>query len=120
MLTYEHWCNFEKNEKIELFYIKIVSNHNVIKLFEKNFKKIIVKRLSYLKQISNMFDFDQINERKIRPAINAVFNLTHNIQLILNQKLIKSCLFLNVKIIFDHVSTNQLLIVLTKLNYSYN
>ena len=39
MLTYENRCNFEKNEKIELFYIKIVLNHNAAELFEKNFKK---------------------------------------------------------------------------------
>ena len=79
-------------------------------------KKIIVKRLSYLKQISNMLDFDQIDERKNRSAIDAILNLTHDIQLILKQKLITLCLFLNVKKTFDHVSINQLLIILMKLN----
>ena len=79
-------------------------------------EKIIAKRLSYLKQISNMLDFDQIDERKNRSAIDAVLNLTHDIQLALKQKLITSCLFLNVKKAFDHVSTNQLLIILIKLN----
>ena len=79
-------------------------------------EKIIAKRLSYLGQISNMLDFDQIGGRKNRSAIDAVLNLTHDIQLTLKQKLITSCLFLNVKKAFDHVSTNQLLIILIKLN----
>ena len=106
----------KKNQKIELFYIKIISNHNIVELFEKNLKKIIVKQLLYLKQISNMLDFNQIDKRKNRSTIDAVFNLIHNIQLILKQKLITSCLFLNVKKILNHVSTNQLLIILIKLN----
>ena len=63
-----------------------------------------------------MLDFDQIDERKNRSTIDAILNLTHDIQLTLKQKLITSCLFLNVKKAFDHVSTNQLLIILIKLN----
>ena len=63
-----------------------------------------------------MLDFDQIDERKNQSAIDAIFNLIHDIQLTLNQKLITSCLFLNVKKAFDHVLTNQLLIILIKLN----
>ena len=63
-----------------------------------------------------MFDFDQIDKRKNQSAIDAIFNLTHDIQLILKQKLITSYLFLNVKKAFDRVLTNQLLIILIKLN----
>ena len=88
----------------------------MLNCLKKISEKIIVKRLSYLRQISNMLDFDQIDEQKNRSAIDAVFNLTHDIQLTLKQKLITSCLFLNVKKAFDHVSTNQLLIILIKLN----
>ena len=39
LLTYKNRCNFEKNEKIELFYIKIVLNYNIVELFEQNLKK---------------------------------------------------------------------------------
>ena len=63
-----------------------------------------------------MFDFNQLDEQKNRSAIDAIFNLTHDIQLTLNQKLITLCLFLNFKKAFDHVLTNQLLIILIKLN----
>ena len=66
--------------------------------------------------MSNMLDFDQIEKRKNRSVIDAILNLTHDIQLALKQKLITSCLFLNVKRTFDYVLTNQLLIILIKLN----
>ena len=79
-------------------------------------EKIIVIRLSYLKQISNMLNFDQIDERKNRSVIDVVLNLIHDIQIALKQKLITSCLFLDVKGAFDHVSTQQLLIIMTRLN----
>ena len=88
----------------------------LLNCLKKISEKIIAKRLSYLRQMSNMLDFDQIEERKNRSAIDAILNLTHDIQLALKQKLITSCLFLDVKGAFDHVSTNQLLIILTKLN----
>ena len=69
-----------------------------------------------MKQISNIFEYDQIDERKNRLVIDVILNLTHDIQLILKQKLITLYLFLNVKKAFDHISTNQLLIILIKLN----
>ena len=39
LLTYWHRNNFKKNWKIRLFHIKIILNHNSVKLFEKNFEK---------------------------------------------------------------------------------
>ena len=106
----------KKFEKSNYFISKSYRIIILLNCLKKISKKIIVKRLSYLKQISNMLDFDQIDERKNRSTIDAVFNLTHDIQLILKQKLITSCLFLNVKKTFDYVLTNQLLIILIKLN----
>ena len=66
-------------------------------------KKIIITKLSCLKQIINMLNFDQIEKRKNRLIIDSVLNLIHDIQITLIQKL---CLFLNVKKTFDHVSIN--------------
>ena len=106
----------KKFEKLNYFISKSYRIIILLNCLKKISKKIIVKRLSYLKQMSNMLDFDQIEERKNRSAIDAILNLTHDIQLTLKQKLITSCLFLNVKKAFDHVSTNQLLIILIKLN----
>ena len=104
---------FEKSDYSISKSYRIITLLNCLK---KISEKIIAKRLSYLKQMSNMLDFDQIGERKNRSAIDAVLNLTHDIQLALKQKLITSSLFLDVKKAFDHVSTNQLLIILIKLN----
>ena len=109
----QFWKKWKKSNYFVSKSYRIITLLNCLK---KISKKIIVKRLSYLKQISNMLDFDQINERKNQSAIDAILNLTHDIQLTLKQKLITSCLFLNVKKAFDHVSTNQLLIILIKLN----
>lgn len=63
-----------------------------------------------------MLDFDQIEGRENRSAIDVVLNLTHDVQIALKQKLIILYLFLNIKGAFDHVSTHQLLIILIKLN----
>ena len=56
--------------------------------------------------------------RKFKAAVNAVLNLTHNVQYAFNTKQVTSCLFLDVKGAFNHVSKNQLLQNLHKLNLS--
>ena len=106
----------KKIKNSNYFISKLYRIITLLNCLKKISKKIIIKWLLYLKQISNMLDFDQIDERKNWSAIDAIFNLIHDIQLILKQKLITSCFFLNVKKIFDYVSINQLLIFLIKLN----
>ena len=54
--------------------------------------------------------------RKFRSAVNAVINLTHDIQHAFNKKKVTSCLLLDVKGAFNYVSKNQLLQNLHNLN----
>ena len=53
--------------------------------------------------------------RKNHSAINAVMNLTHDIQLAKANNNTVSCVLLNIKDAFDHVSTAQLVKVMIKL-----
>ncbi|SLM36675.1 Ribonuclease H-like domain [Lasallia pustulata] len=78
-------------------------------------EKIMATRLSYLSQISDLLDTDQTGGRKQRSAVDAVMALTHDIELARNQKQTLSCLFLDVKGAFDHVSTKQLLRIMSEL-----
>ncbi|SLM36388.1 reverse transcriptase [Lasallia pustulata] len=78
-------------------------------------EKIMAIRLSYLSQISDLLDTDQSGGRKQRSAVDAVMALTHDIELARNQKQTLSCLFLDVKGAFDHVSTKQLLRIMSEL-----
>ena len=59
-----------------------------------------------------------MGSRKFKAAVNAVLNLIHNIQHAFNTKQVTLCLFLNVKEAFNHMSKNQLLQNLHKLNLS--
>ena len=59
-----------------------------------------------------------MSDRKFKTAVNAVLNLIHDVQHAFNTKQVTLCLFLNVKGAFDHVSKNQLLQNLHKLNLS--
>ena len=79
-------------------------------------EKIMATRLSYLSQISDLLDTDQTGGRKQRSAIDAVMALTHDIELAWNQKDTLSCLLLDVKGAFDHVSTKQLLRIMSELH----
>ena len=60
-------------------------------------------------------DIDQTEGRKQRSAIDAVMSLTHDIELARTQSNTVSCLMLDIKRAFDHLSTNQLLKIMTKL-----
>ena len=72
-------------------------------------EKIIATRLSYLAEITDLLNSDQLEERRQRSAIDAVLSLTHDIQEANNKDNTLFCLFLDVKRVFDHVSLNQLL-----------
>ena len=56
--------------------------------------------------------------RKQRSAIDAVMTLTHDIELVRNQSNTLSCLMLDVKGAFDHISVHQLLTIMYKLQLS--
>ena len=81
-------------------------------------EKIMTTRLSYLGQITDLLDCDQTEGRKQMSAIDAVLALTHDIESARNRGEVLSCLLLDVKGAFDHVSLNQLLQILKKLQLS--
>ena len=66
----------------------------------------MVTRLSYLSQVSELLDIDQTEGRKQRSAIDAVMSLSHDIELARTESNTVSCLMLDVKGAFNHVSTN--------------
>jgi hypothetical protein len=59
-----------------------------------------------------------MRERKELSAIDAVMNLTHDIELSLKEKKSTTCVFLDVKEAYDYVSIKQLLNVMKKLHLS--
>ena len=67
-------------------------------------EKIMTTRLLHISQVTDLLDMDQMGGRKQRSAINAVMTLIHNIELAKNQGNTLSCLMLDVKGVFDHIS----------------
>ena len=65
---------------------------------------------------NQLLDSDQIGGRKFKAAVDAVLNLTYDVQHAFNIKQVTLYLFLNVKEAFDHVSKNQLLQNFHKFN----
>ncbi len=78
----------------------------------------MTSRLSYFEQTSNLLDLNQMSKRKELSAIDAVLNLTHDIQVSLKEKKSTTCVFLDIKDAYDYVSINQLLNVMKKLHLS--
>jgi hypothetical protein len=76
----------------------------------------MISRLSYFEQTSDLLDLNQMSERKDLSAVDAVLNLTHDIELSLKEKKSTTCVFLNVKDAYDYVSIKQLLNVMKKLH----
>jgi hypothetical protein len=62
-------------------------------------------RLFYLEQIIDLLNFDQMTDRKKKSAIDAMLNLIHDIELALKKKKVITCIFLNVKVAFNYVSS---------------
>ena len=81
-------------------------------------EKIIAIRLSHFAEHSNLLHNEQMRGRKNRSAIDASLCLVHDIQTAKNSKNVFSCLFLNVKEAFNHVSTDRLIAILHKLKMS--
>ena len=118
MLKRRNWSNSKKIEQIELYSFESVSNNLIVKLLEKISEKIVVSRLSYFEQISDLLDLNQMRERKDLSAIDAIMNLTHDIELSLKEKKNTTCVFLDIKDAYDYVSLKQLLNVMKKLHLS--
>ena len=81
-------------------------------------EKIIATRLSHFAEHSNLLHNEQMKDRKNRFAIDASLCLLHDIQIAKNSKNVFSCLFLDVKEAFNHVSTERLIAILYKLKMS--
>ena len=78
-------------------------------------EKLIANRLGFLAETTDLLNSTQIGGRLQKSAIDAAMALTHDIQIGKNKKQITSCLFMDIKGAFDHVSINQLLRVCQKL-----
>ena len=78
-------------------------------------EKIMTARLSHRSQVTDLLDKDQMKGRKQRLAVNAVMTLTHDIKLTNNESNTLSCLLLDVKGAFNHISIHQLLAIMEKL-----
>ena len=84
-------------------------------------EKLIAMRLSYTAKTNDkLLDFDQIRGRKQRSAIDAVLNLVHDAQMAKSRGNTLTCLLLDVKDAFDHVTLKQLVKILIKQKISIN
>ena len=89
-------------------------------------EKIIATRLSYLAENpcqhanTQVLDNHQMGGRKQRSAIDAVMNLVHDAQIAYNNGNTLTCLMMDVKGAFDHVSLEQLIRILKKLRIPEN
>ena len=81
-------------------------------------EKIIATRLSHFAEHTNLLHNEQMRGRKNRSAIDASLCLLHDIQTAKNFKNVFSCLFLDVKGAFNHVSTDRLIAILHRLKMS--
>ncbi len=81
-------------------------------------EKIMTSRQSYFEQISDLLDSNQMSERKELSVIDAVMNLTHDIELLLKKKKNTTCVFLDIKNAYDYVLVRQLLNVMKKFHLS--
>ena len=81
----------------------------------KIFEKIIATRLLHFAEHSNLLHNEQMRYRKNRSTIDTSLCLLHDIQIAKNLNNIFSCLFLDIKGAFNHVSTDRLIIILENI-----
>ncbi len=67
-----------------------------------------------------LLDFDQMRDRKQRSVINAVLNLVHDAQIAKSRENTLTCLLLDIKDVFDHMTLKQLIKILIKQKISIN
>jgi len=80
----------------------------------------VAEKLIATKTNDKLLDFDQIGGRKQRSAIDAVLNLVHDAQMAKSRGNTLTCLLLDVKDVFDHVTLKQLVKILIKQKISIN
>jgi hypothetical protein len=107
-----------KSNKSNYIASKVYRIITLLNCFDKIFEKIIVWCMSFFEQTSDLLDLNQMNERKELSAVDAIMNLTHDIELSLKEKKSTTCVFLDVKKAYDYVSIKQLLNVIKKLHLS--
>ena len=104
-----------KSNKVDYLLFKAYSIIMLLNCLKKISINIIATLLSHLVEHSNLFFNEQIRDRKNRFVIDAFLCLLHDIQTAKNSKNVFSCLFLDVKGAFNHVSTERLIAILQKL-----
>ena len=77
-------------------------------------EKIIATRLSHFVEHSNLLHKEQIRDRRKRFSIDVSLCLLHDIQNAKISKNVFSCLFFDIKNVFNHVSTKRLIAILHK------
>ncbi len=97
---------------------------SLLNCLSKIAEKMMANRISFWSEATEslnlkaLLDFEQMGGRKNHSAVNAVMNLTHDIQLARVNNNTVSCVLLNIKEAFDHVSLAQLVKILKKLKMS--
>ncbi len=87
----------------------------LLNCLDKIAKKLIAMWLSYTAKTNDkLLDFNQMRNRKQRSAIDAVLNLVHDAQMAKSRENTLTCLLLDVKDVFDHVTLKQLIKILIK------
>ncbi len=76
----------KKSNKSDYIASKAYRIITLLNCLRKISKKIIASRLSYFEQTFDLLDLNQMNERKELSAVDAVMNLTHDIELSLKEK----------------------------------
>ena len=104
----------KKSNKVDYSQSKLYRIIMLLTCLSKIFEKIIATRLSYFVEHSNLLHNEQIKDRKNKSTINASLCLLHDIPIVKNSKNIFSCLFLDVKDAFHHVSIDRLIVILEK------
>ena len=99
----------KKPKKLDNTIFKAYRVISLLNCLDKVAEKIIATRLSYLAETTDLLYPEQIGGRARKSAIDAALSLTHDIQIARNKGLKSSCLLLDIKGAFDHVSKNKLL-----------
>ena len=118
VLKEKHRSKFEKSNKVDYSQSKA---YRIILLFNclrERSQKIIATRLSHFIEHSNLLHNKQMRNRKNRFTIDAFICLLHNIQNAKISKNVYSCVFLDAKGAFNHVSTKRSIAILLKLKMS--
>jgi len=105
----------KKSNKLNYSISKTYRIITLLNCLDKIAKKLIAMQLSYTAKTNDkLLDFDQMRDRKQRSAIDAVLNLVHDAQMAKSRGNTLTCLLLNVKDVFDHVTLKQLIKILIK------